>query len=86
MEEKILGYLDKVLERSSPKNVYVIEYKGKNLTMCSGKSSWATVGAAKNALRGDIPSFWRECPDDYRDRLPIIKALEDKGIIKYIKL
>ncbi len=86
IKENIVAYLDKLAERSVLKNVYIIEYNGKRLVMDSNKSSWKTLGAAKNAIRYDIPSFYRECPDTYRDRLEIIKELEDKEIIKYIKL
>lgn len=86
MEEKILEYLDELLERNTLKNVYVIEYKGKRLIMGSKKSSWNTLGAAKNALRHEVPSFYYECPDTWRNRLKILKDLEDRGVIKYIKL
>ena len=86
MEEKILEYLDELVEKNTLKNVYVIEYKGSRLTMASRKSSWASLGAAKNSLRNELPSFYHECPDTWRDRLKVLKELEDKEIIKYIKL
>jgi len=86
MEKRIQNYLKELASVSVLKDVYVVEYKGKRLVMTSNKSSWKTLGAAKNALRNEIPSFYRECPDTYRDRLKIIKDLEDKGIIKYIKI
>lgn len=86
MEEQIIDYLDELLEESTLKNVYVIEYKGARLTMGSRKSSWATLGAAKNALRNELPTFYHECPDTWRTRLTVLKELEDKEIIKYIKL
>ncbi len=86
MEKRIQDYLKELASVSVLKDVYVVEYKGKRLVMTSNKSSWKTLGAAKNALRHEIPSFYRECPDTYRDRLKIIKDLEDKGIIKYIKI
>lgn len=86
MEDKIIEFLDGLLEKNTLKNVYVIEYKGQRLTMRSKKSSWATIGAAKNALRNELPSFYYECPDTWRTRLKVLKELEDKEIIKYIKL
>ena len=86
MEKRIQDYLKELASVSVLKDVYVVEYKGKRLVMSSNKSSWKTLVAAKNALRNEIPHFYRECPDTYRDRLKIIKDLEDKGIIKYIKV
>lgn len=84
MEEKVIGYLEELLEKSRPKDVYVIEYKGQRLTMPSNKSSWATLGAAKNALRYGMPYFYEYGVKN--NRLEVIKELEDKEIIKYIKL
>lgn len=86
MEKRILKYLKELAGVSVLKDVFVVEFKGKRLVMTSNKSSWKTLGAAKNALRNEIPSFYYECPDTYRDRLKVIKELEDKEIIKYIKL
>lgn len=86
MEKEIIGYLNVLAGNSIPKNVYVIEYNGVRLTMGSRKSSWVSIGAAKNALRNELPSFYYECPDTYRTRLKVLKELEEKEIIKYIKL
>lgn len=86
MKKRILNYLKELAEVSILKDVYVVEFKGNRLVMGSNKSSWKTLSAAKNALRNEIPSFYYECPDTYGDRLKIIKELEDKEIIKYIKI
>ncbi len=86
MEEKIIEYLDELLEKSNPKNVYIIHYKGRRLTMPSNKSSWTTLGAAKNALRYAVPYFVQELPTTWRDRLEVIKRLEEERVIKYIKV
>lgn len=64
----------------SEENVYVVTYNGKRLTMTSGKGSWKTISAAKNALRNEIAD------GHYKERLAIFKELEDEGIIKYEKL
>lgn len=86
MKKEILKYLKELAGVSTLKDVYVIEFKGVRLVMTSNKSSWKTLGAAKNALRNEIPTFYHECPTTYRDRLKVIKELEDKEIIKYIKI
>lgn len=86
MKKEILKYLKELAGVSTLKDVYVIEFKGVRLVMGSNKSSWKTLGAAKNALRNEIPTFYQECPNTYRDRLKVIKELEDKEIIKYIKI
>jgi hypothetical protein len=86
MEKEILKYLKELAGVSTLKDVYVIEFKGTRLVMTSKKSSWKTLSAAKNAIRYEIPTFYQECPDTYRDRLKVIKELEDKEIIKYIKV
>lgn len=86
MEKEILKYLKELAGVSTLKGVYIVEFKGTRLVMTSKKSSWKTLGAAKNAIRYEIPSFYHECPNTYRDRLKVIKELEDKEIIKYIKI
>lgn len=83
---KIVKHLKELAEVSVLKDVYVIEFKGNRLVMSSNKASWKTLNAAKNALRNEIPAFYRECPEDWQDRLKVIKELEDKEIIKYIKI
>lgn len=86
MEEKILGYLDELVEVSVIKNVYIIEYKGIRLKMPSGKSSWASIGAAKNALRNAMPSYERSWRSTNEDTTVTLRSLEERGVIKYIKL
>jgi len=48
--------------------------------MSSGKTSWASIGAAKNALRLHIPYI------SGGKHLEVLKELEAEGIIEYIKL
>lgn len=79
---KLIKELDKLSVNVNPKNVFVIEYKGVRLTTRSNKSSWATLTAAKNALRLSLSNAL----SDWRKRLELIKELEEEGIIKYIKL
>ena len=81
MEKSILEKLDTLLSKYKSKPVYVVEYKGENLVLDSGKSAWSSIGAAKNAIRHQLPSlgYWRT-------RLEVIKELEGKEIIKYVKL
>lgn len=87
MEEKVLEYLDELVESSLIKNVYVIEYKGVRLKMTSGKSSWVTIGAAKNALRNDLcTAQWKRRWDRIEGTTVTLRDLEERGIIKYIKL
>lgn len=88
IKEKIVEYLDELADKSILKDVYVIEYKGKRLVMGSNKSSWKTLSAAKNALRYDIPRrLLYDLPlEEARRKLETLKELEDKEIIKYIKL
>lgn len=80
MRNKIIERLKELKSRSNVKDVWVIEFEGVRLSFISGKGSWLSLSAAKNALRNNISM------GNYRDRLPAIKSLEDEGIIKYIKL
>lgn len=75
-KSKILKRLSEIQTFDTP--IYVVTFKGRRLKMASGKSSWGSITAAKNALRNNIPS--------YREQLPLIKELEEEGIIEYIKL
>lgn len=86
MEEGVLSELDKLAITSVLKNVYVVEYKGTRLVMKSGKSSWATLGAAKNALRHSLSYFKYNWRSSNEDLLSIIHNLEKSGVIKYLKL
>ena len=85
MKAEIEKHLDELAERSKPKNVFVIEYKGERLTLTSRKSSWVTLAAAKNAIRYEVRNF-RWGNSDWGSTLPVIENLEAEGIIKYIKL
>lgn len=82
-KEKIKLNLIKALEfvETFETPIYVIVFKGRRLKMSSGKSSWGSISAAKNALRNRLPYI-----TNYRQRLPAIKELEDEGVIEYIKL
>lgn len=80
MRKEILDKLKRLKALSKAKDVYVIEFEGERITVSSGKSSWASIGAAKNALRTNLHmGHWRE-------RLAELKKMEEEGIIKYIKL
>lgn len=83
MRDKIIKSLNSIKQQSllKSKDVFIVEYEGVRLTFESGKTSWNTIGAAKNALRNAIPSL-----GDWRERLRLIKELENEGLIKYIKL
>jgi len=79
MRKEIVTKLNSIASASKSKEVYVIEYNNTRLSFNS-KSSWSTIGAAKNALRLRMDmGHWRE-------RLAEIKKLEDEGVIKYVKL
>lgn len=78
-KSKILKRLSEIQTFDTP--IYVVTFKGRRLKMASGKSSWGSITAAKNALRNNIPSY-----ASYREQLPLIKELEEEGIIEYIKL
>lgn len=78
-KSKLLQALNKIETFDS--HIYVVTFKGRRLKMASGKSSWASITAAKNALRNQLPRIVSHCED-----LPVIKELEDEGIIEYIKL
>ena len=79
LRSKLLNALDLVQTFDTP--IYVVTYNGRRLKMASGKSSWGSISAAKNALRNRLPNI-----ANYREQLPAIKELEDEGIIEYIKL
>lgn len=87
MVEKVLDYLDELVESSFIKNVYVIEYRGVRLKMSSGKSSWVTIAAAKNALRNDLSTAqWKRRWDKSFSTTVELRELEERGIITYVKI
>lgn len=61
--------------------IYVVTFKGRRLKMASGKSSWGSITAAKNALRNQLPYIVGR-----KEQLPVLKELEVEGIIEYTKL
>ena len=79
LRNTLLEKLDKIQTFDTP--IYVVTFRDRRLKMASGKSSWASITAAKNALRNQLPHIV-----NYREQLPAIKELEDEGIIEYIKL
>jgi hypothetical protein len=79
MRKEIIKRLEEIKSTSKVKDIWAIEYDGIRLSF-SPKSSWSSIGAAKNALR------LRMSMGHWRDRLAEIKKLEDEGVIKYIKL
>lgn len=80
LEQQIIIKLNSLKSTSVTKDIWAIEYDGVRLSFASGKGSWLSIGAAKNALRNTMSM------GSHRDRLPAIKKLEEEGIIKYIKL
>jgi len=76
---KLLQALEKIQTFDSP--IYAVTFKGRRLKMASGKSSWASITAAKNALRNQLPYTTSRETD-----LCAIKEFEDEGIIEYVKL
>lgn len=81
MEKELIRLLDSFKVYTKKKCLYVIEYKGVNITLPSGKSSWGSLQAAKLAIRNAFYSF-----GDSKKRIEAIKELENKEIIKYIKI
>lgn len=79
MKEQIINKL-RQFKQDDLDTVFVVELEGKRLKFSSGKSSWRTIGAAKNALRNVLSM------GNWRERLEEIKKLEQEEIIKYIKL
>lgn len=75
-EQKIIKRL-RQYKLQEPKPTYIIHFEECQLQFPSGKSSWPSLSAAKNALRNSV--YGVGAP-------PEIKKLEEEGIIKYIKL
>ena len=80
MRNELIKKLDS-LSDNKPKQVWSVYYKNNILTFPSGKSSWSSIGASKNALRNYLYPV-----GDWRKRLEEIKKLEDEELIKYVKL
>ena len=76
--KKVLDRLEQI--KTVDAFVYAVNFKSKRLKMSSGKSSWSPIGAAKNALRIQIPYI------SGGKHLEVLKELEAEGIIEYIKL
>jgi len=81
MRKQLTDNLDKLIGVGKPKEVWAVYYKENLIVFPSKKSSWASIGAAKNALRNYLYPV-----GDWKIRLEEIKKLEDEGIIKYVKL
>lgn len=81
MKQQLIEKLDKLIGVGKPKEVWAVYYKGNLIVFPSKKSSWATIGSAKNPLRNYLYPV-----GDWRIRLEEIKKLEESGIIKYVKL
>lgn len=81
MKKQLTDRLDLLIGVGKPKEVWAVYYKEHLIVFPSKKSSWATIGSAKNAVRNYLYPV-----GDWRTRLEEIKKLEYEGIIKYIKL
>lgn len=81
MKEQLINKLDLLVGVAKPKEVWAVYYKLNLIVFPSKKSSWNSIGAAKNALRNYLYPI-----GDWKTRLKEIKELEDDEIIKYVKL
>jgi len=74
------------LERLTSKgdDTFIIEYKGSPLKMSSGKSSWNTIGAAKNAFNNCVYGAVRRL--GFKNSAEMREYCETEGLIKYRKL
>lgn len=81
MQQQLINKLDQLIGVGNVKEVWAVYYKNNLIVFPSKKSSWATIGSAKNALRNYLHPV-----GDWRTRLEEIKKLENSGIIKYVKL
>ena len=81
MKKQIIDKLDQLIGAGKPKEIWSVYYKLNLIVFPSKKSSWASIGAAKNAIRNYLYPV-----GDCKTRLEEIKKLEDEGIIKYVKL
>lgn len=60
-------------------------YKGKRIRTFSGKVTWNTLGAAKNAIRFAIGTSAARS-SGYRNSSEACKDFEEKGILTYKQL
>lgn len=81
LKQQLTTRLNSIASNSKIKDIWCIEYNNTRLSFSSGKSSWPSIGAAKNALRNAVYGI-----GNHRERFPVLKQMEDEGIIKYIKL
>lgn len=80
---KVLKRLDSFVVDET--NSYAVQYKGKRIKMPSGKSVWATIGAAKNAVRVAVGhSVARDA--GFSGTPELFKYLEDTKLIEYVKM
>lgn len=77
IEQKMVTKLN-TLSVASTGKLFTIYYKDVRLTLANNKCSWVSLGAVKNALRSALPNVGY-----HKDRLAVIKDLEEKGIITY---
>lgn len=81
MKQQLINKLDQLLGIGKPKEIWTVLYKEHLIVFPSKKSSWSSIGSAKNALRNYLYPV-----GDWRTRLEEIKSLENEGVIKYVKL
>lgn len=81
MKQQLTNKLDQLIGVGKPKEIWAVYYKLNLIVFPSKKSSWSSIGAAKNALRNYLYPV-----GDWRTRLEEIKSLENEGVIKYVKL
>jgi hypothetical protein len=92
MRNEIIQHLEDLLEENNKQGAYITLFKGKRLKLRSGKGVWVSLAAAKNAIRNEVPTFYvvkdanRTAEADWKQKLRIIKELENEGIIQYEKL
>lgn len=53
--------IDRLTSNTNKKQLIVMYYNGILLRTSSGKSSWVSIGAAKNALRNEAYHFSHDC-------------------------
>jgi len=73
--DELPAILDSMISSQKEKKskTYVAKYKGKNLIMRSGKSSWKAVGHAKSAVLNHFGCAehsyrWANDSDDWKER------------------
>lgn len=79
IKDKVTESLER-LSSTTAQSPCIIIYKGKQLTMPSGKSSWKTKGYAKSALNNAIYHSW-EFKKEFGES--VTTYLEREGIIEF---